>query len=91
MGKAEQGEGPVNDLSGERADHGRSALDFRVEQESGTKEGKQWTFERNRKVKQERTTRIYFAQVKLRNSWMDFQFLQLRLIYYRYAGISAGR
>ena len=81
----------MNDLSGERADHGRSALDFRVEQESGTKEGKQWTFERNRKVKQERTARIYFAQVKLRNSWMDFQFLQLRLIYYRYAGISAGR
>ncbi len=51
MGKAEQGEGPVNDSSGERADHGRSALDFRVEQESGTKEGKQWTFEHNRKVK----------------------------------------
>ncbi len=50
MGKAEQG-GPVNDLSGERADHGRSAPDFRVEQESGTKEGKQWTFERSRKVK----------------------------------------
>jgi hypothetical protein len=41
----------VDDLSGERADHGWSALDFRVEQESETKEGKQWTFERNRKVK----------------------------------------
>jgi|LKGT01.1.fsa_nt_gi shikimate kinase len=39
-------------LSGERADHGRSALAFRVEPESGTKEGKHWTFERNRKVKQ---------------------------------------
>ena len=51
MGEPDKGEGPMDARPGERADQGWSALDFRVEQESGTKEGEPRACKRSRIAK----------------------------------------
>ncbi len=48
MGEPDKGEAPGDARPGERADQGWSALDFRVEPESGTKEGESRTCQRSR-------------------------------------------
>ncbi len=48
MGEPDKGEAPGDARPGERADQGWSALDFRVEPESGTKEGEPRTCQRSR-------------------------------------------
>ncbi|GEM_PF-5090044 len=48
MGEPDKGEGPGGARPGERADQGRSAPNFRVEPESGTKKGEPRTCQRSR-------------------------------------------
>jgi len=48
MGEPDKGEAPGDARPGERADQGWSALDFRVERKSETKEGEPRTCQRSR-------------------------------------------